>query len=417
MLVKEIHKWTLLDRFLKIVLVFFIVLLASSIQGHAAAPFSFIVVGDTRTEPYLPGGPYQEEVMKTILQKRYHEKPVRLFFDPKGLELERVEIQEDRDSTLSLYYHDGWPRSVVETGHNGVSHVIMREAGRKWVFDRIVSAIRKGPHNQEGGALFLVHGGDIPLFGYQGMSLDESPYWQLFDDELLSRLPPPDKDLGLPGRILAAVGNHEIWEDENISGMLTAMPWLKELGLSRDQRIYSTSFRNCRFIFLDSGDYSTPEDWTGQFPPFEKQMDYLTTELKKAKGSGANHVFIVYHKPSFVKVGHDPLPEGRNPHKYLKPFARDLNIIVLNSHTHTTEHYVVNGIRYLVLGGGGAPQKFDLTVNPSPEEELYWKGQGRVEEYNYLQVEVTGPHIRGVIHRFRPTEPQKPMSTVEVFRK
>lgn len=416
-MLKEIRKYTLMDTFLKIVLVFFIILFSSLIQGCKERPFSFIVIGDTRTEPYLPGGQYQEEIMKTILQKRYNKNPVHLFFDQNALELERVEIPEDGNSTLNLYYNNGWPHSIVRTSHNGLSRVIMRETGRKWVLDRIVSAIRKGPQTPEGSALFLIHGGDIPLFGHQGMSLDESPYWQLFDKELLSRLPPPDKDLGLPGRIFATVGNHEIWEDENISGMLTTMPWLKELGLSSDHRRYSMSFRNCYFIFLDSCDFNTPEDRTGQFTPFTKQMDYLKTELNKARGSGVDHVFIVYHSPSFVKVGHDPLPEGRNPHKYLKPFAGDLNIIVFNSHTHTTEHYMVDGIRYLVLGGGGAPQKFDPTANPSQEEELYWKGEERVEEYNYLQVDVTGPYIRGVIHRFRPTEPQKPISTVEVFRK
>ena len=46
-------------------------------------------------------------------------------------------------------------------------------------------------------------------------------------------------------------------------------------------RIYSTSFRNCHFIFLDSCDFNTPEDWTGQFPPFEKQMDYLRQSQRK----------------------------------------------------------------------------------------------------------------------------------------
>jgi len=293
----------------------------------------------------------------------------------------------------------------------------MRDTGRKWVFNRIVSAIGRGALNQPGGALFLLHGGDIPLFGYQGKNLDESPYWQLFDDELLSRLPPPDKEPGLPGRLLAAVGNHETWEDQDMSGMLTAMPWLKELGLSPEQRIYAATYRNCRFVFLDSGDYSTPQDWTGRFPPFEKQMDFLVKELTRAKGEGADHVFVVYHKPSFVKVGHDPLPEHRNPHRFLKPFAEDFNIFVFNSHTHTTERYRVGGVNYLVVGAGGAPQAFDPTDNPSAQEELYWKEERRVEEYNYLRVEVDGPRVRGVIHRFRPTETTHPMGVVEVFSK
>jgi len=393
-------------------------LMATGIQVFAAEPFSFIAIGDTRTEPYLTGGMEQAEVMEKVLKERYHNKPVRLFFDPTGLELSRAEIQE-RSAILTLYYRDGWPRTIVKVG-NGQSRVIMRDRGRKWVCNRIVSSINRGTADPANGALFVIHGGDIPVFGYQGTNLDESPYWQLFDDELLSRLPPPGKSLGLPGRALAAVGNHETWHDEKISGLLTAMPWLKALGLSDNRRIYSVTFRNCRFIFLDAGGSKTGiygEAWTSDDPDFKSQMAFLTNALNAAKSTGADHVFIVYHKPSFVKVGHDPLPMDQNPHTVIKEFAKDLNIVVFNSHTHTTEHYLVDGVNYLVLGAGGAPQAFDLTANPSPEAELYWKGRNRVEEYNYLKVTVDGPSIKGTIHRFRPADTMKPLSVVEVFGK
>jgi hypothetical protein len=38
-----------------------------------------------------------------------------------------------------------------------------------------------------------------------------------------------------------------------------------------------------------------------------------------------------------------------------------------------------------------------------------------VEEYNYLQVTVDGPNIKGIIHRFRPSNTMKPLSVMEVF--
>ncbi|MEJ2169346.1 MAG: metallophosphoesterase [Desulfobacterales bacterium] len=391
--------------------------LAAGIQVYAATPFSFVAIGDTRTEPYLTGGMEQAQAMEKVLKERYHDNPVRLFFDSTGLELTRAEIQE-QSALLTLYYRDGWPRTIVKLA-NGRARVLMRDMGRKWVCNRIVSAVNRGASDPANGALFVIHGGDIPVFGYQGATLDESPYWQLFDDELLSRLPPPGKNLGLPGRVLAAVGNHETWHDEKISGLLTAMPWLKALGLSDKRRIYAVRFRNCRFIFLDAGGYKTGsygEAWTSDYPGFDAQMAFLKKELKAAKETGADHVFIVYHKPSFVKVGHDPLIMDQNPHKFIKEFAKDLNIVVFNSHSHSTEHYLVDGVHYLVLGAGGAPQAFDLNANPSPESELYWKGQNRVEEYNYLQVFVDGPKIKGTIHRFRPTDALKPFSVMEVFK-
>src|SRR5215469_18562517 len=37
-------------------------------------------------------------------------------------------------------------------------------------------------------------------------------------------------------------------------------------------------------------------------------------------------------------------------------YAKDLEIVVFNGHVHTTELYVVDGVKYLLLGGGGAEQ-------------------------------------------------------------
>ena len=389
-----------------------------AVEVEAGTAFEFLVVGDTRTEPYLTGGQEQAEAMSNILKERYHNKPVSLFFDPTQLELTRAEIQE-RQSKLILYYKQGWPHMIVKVS-NGKSTVTMRDSGRKWVFDRIVSAVNRGAANPADGALFIVHGGDIPVFGYQGTTLDESPYWQLFDKELLSRLPPPDKNMGLPGRVLAAVGNHETWHDKEISGLLTAMPWLKKPGLSDKERIYSVTFQNCRFIFLDSGETKNGSErikWTSEYPTFKEQMEFLTEQLEAAKKTGVDHVFVVYHKPSFVKVRYYPLPMDQNPHRFIKKFANDFNIFVFNSHAHTTERYEEDGVHYLVLGGGGAPQAYDPKENPSPGDELYWNGDSRVEEYNYLQVKVDGSHIEGIIHRFRPTDMKRQMCVKEVFSK
>ncbi len=170
------------------------------------------------------------------------------------------------------------------------------------------------------------------------------------------------------------------------------------------------------FVFLDSGGYDeNGTQWSGTNPPFIKQMEYLTRKLTEAKSEKLNHVFVVYHKPSYVQVGHDPLPLEQSPHRFMTPFSKDLNIVVFNSHTHTTEQYVVDGIRYLVLGGGGAPQKYDRCKNPSRQKELYWSGRLRTEEYNYLEVRVDNDHLKGVIHRFRPTDPKDPIGSVVVF--
>ena len=96
------------------------------------------------------------------------------------------------------------------------------------------------------------------------------------------------------------------------------------------------------------------------------------------------------------------MPPSQNPHDVLKKYAQQLNVMVFNSHTHTTEYYVVDSVRYLVMGGGGAPQKFTNAPNPSTEHELYWDGAPRHEEYNYLKVKVAKDQIVGTVKKFTP---------------
>jgi hypothetical protein len=387
-------------------------------SASAGDGFSFLFVGDTRTEVYLPGDKSQSDWMSKLLKARYGSTP-ELFFDPTGTGLAQATVKESENSILTLYYKDGWPHMIISS-ENG-SRVVMRESGRKWVFDRIVVDVVRGAGDPSKGSLFCIHGGDIPLFGYQGATRDDSPYWQLFEKELLVRLPPATSKLHLPGRVFAAVGNHDSWGDDDLKGFLTTMPWLADFGVTSQNRIYSFPYRNCWFIFLDSGGNfldsgaSALSSWSSKTPDFEAQMSFLQQELSKARKHKANHVFVIYHKPSFVQVGHDPLPADQNPHSYLKPFARDLNIVVFNSHVHTSEHYQVDGINYFVMGGGGAPQAFDLAENPSPEEELYWAGKERVEEYNYLDIDVDGPHLKASMHRFRPNQTQHPVEVLEML--
>ena len=59
---------------------------------------------------------------------------------------------------------------------------------------------------------------------------------------------------GLPGRVFPAVGNHEVWDDSDVEGLLTAFPYLKKFGVSDKQLIYKFDYEGVRFIFL----------WTGQ---------------------------------------------------------------------------------------------------------------------------------------------------------
>jgi hypothetical protein len=82
----------------------------------------------------------------------------------------------------------------------------------------------------------------------------------------------------------------------------------------------------------------------------------------------------------------------------------------------------VDGVKYLVLGGGGAEQDPILpgrTHRKMPAGypmDQYWKGASPIEEYNYVLVDVKpGQPTKFTLNRFRPGSAE-PFATVELFK-
>jgi hypothetical protein len=116
-----------------------------------------------------------------------------------------------------------------------------------------------------------------------------------------------------------------------------------------------------------------------------------------------------------------PIPEPQNPHRLLAEYAKDLDIVVFNGHVHTTELYEVDGVKYLLLGGGGAeqdpilPGRTNLKLPTTYPPDQYWKGELRREEYNYVLVDVQpGQATKFTLNRFRPGSAE-PFATEVLF--
>jgi len=246
------------------------------------------------------------------------------------------------------------------------------------------------------------------------------------NDTMLSRLPPPDEEMraaGLGGRWLISVGNHEVWGDPSIEGTLDAVPYLRDLGVTPERLIYKFDFKATRFIFLWSGkyDYRSPAQWDGDRPRYAEQMVQMRRWLEEARSAGIRKAFIIFHYPVFCRSGLGPIPEPDNPHKDIAAFARDMEIVVFNAHVHTTELYDVDGVKYLVVGGGGAeqdpilPGRQNIPMPASYPPELYWKGEQKVQEYNYVLVDVEpNEKVKFTLTRFRPGSPE-PFATQALF--
>src|SRR5208283_484938 len=406
-------------------------------SGAADKGFSFEVYGDSRSMMYLPYKQDQEAEARKLMVDMFElvlpakvapevvAKDVKLIYDPKTKELVEMIMPFDTASEVTtLKFDRGW---VTEASVEdvkllpGVSRTMYRAAGGEWVAREVVKDV------QTGQADFILSTGDLVWWGKQADKPSESPYWKLVNEDVLRQLPHPDKRLkepGLDGRVFPAVGNHEVWGDTDVEGLLTLFPYLKKLGVSDKKFIYSFDYRGVRFIFLWTGGYDEkePSAWNATQPVYEEQMKQLRVWLDDAKAKSIKKVFISFHAPAFASCGLGPIPEAQNPHKEIAAYAKDLDIVVFNGHVHTTELYQVDGVKYLLLGGGGAEQDPILpgrTQNKMPDgypQDQYWKGASPIEEYNYLLVDVQpGKPTKFTLNRFRPGSAE-PFATVELFK-
>jgi hypothetical protein len=407
-------------------------------QGSAGGKgFSFAVYGDSRSMMYLPYRADQEAEARDLMADMFElvlpekvaaevvQKDVRLIYDPATHELVEMVMPFMTHSEVTYLTVDkGWvTEAAVEDVKllPGVRRTMFRLQGGDWVAREIVKDV------QSGRARFILSTGDLVWWGRQGGKPSDNPYWKLVNEDVLKKLPPPDEEMraaGLPGRVFTAIGNHEVWNDSDVEGVLSSFPYLKKLGVSDKQLIYKFDFNGARFIFLWTGkyDYREPTVWGATRPSYEEQMKQLKVWLDEAKGAGTRNVFIAFHNPAFARSGMGAIPDDQNPHKTIAAYAKDLDIVVFNGHVHTTELYDVDGVKYLLLGGGGAeqdpilPGRTHIKVPADYPPDLYWKGQAPKEEYNYVLVDVQpGQKTRFTINRFRPWSAE-PFATVEVFK-
>ena len=398
--------------------------------------FSFAAHGDSRPMMYLPMKDGKPELTKLFVEmfglvmpekiaEEVVARDVKMIFDPTTNELIRVIMPfMTKTEVMTLTVDKGW---VTEASVEdikllpGVHRTMFRLSGGEWVAREIVKEVRSGR------ARFVSNGGDVVWWGNQGHTIDDSPYWKRVNDTMLKQLPPADAEMraaGVEGRFLLSVGNHEVWGDPKIEGVLNAVPYLKKLGVTPDNLIYKYDFNGARFIFLWTGkyDYRSPSQWDGDRPKYAEQMKRMQQWLDEAKAKGIKKVFINFHYPVFARSGLGPIPADVNPHKLIAAYAKDMEVIVFNAHVHTTEIFDVDGVKYLMLGGGGAeqdpilPGRTSIKLPADYPPDLYWKGQPPQEEYNYVLVDVEpGQKTKFTLNRFRPGSAQ-PFATEELFK-
>ena len=231
---------------------------------------------------------------------------------------------------------------------------MFRLEGGDWVAKEVVEKVKSGR------ALFIVNTGDMVWWGKQGGLPSDNPYWKLVNENVLKQLPKPTARWRRPGcpahvsrrREPRSLGR---LRRGRIAGRL---PLLKEVRRLRQAAHLQVRLPG-RALHLPVDGRVRLSGALGLGPPrtvYEEQMKQLRLWLDEAKAEGTQKVFVSFHAPTFCRAGLGPMPESQNPHKPIASYAKDLDIVVLNGHVHTTELYEVDGVKYLVLGGGGAEQ-------------------------------------------------------------
>src|SRR6478752_3079844 len=216
--------------------------------------FSFAAYGDSRPMMYLPSKEGQPDLHKLFVEmfglvlpekvaEEVVKKDVKTIFDPVTKELIKVIMPfASKSEVMTLTVDQGW---VTEASVEdvkllpGVHRTMVRLQGGEWVAREIVKDV------QSGRAKFVINSGDVVWWGNQGLTVNDSPYWKRVTDTMLKQLPAPDDGMraaGLDGRFFMSVGNHEVWADPKIEGVLSAVPYLKKFGVTPENLIYKFDF-------------------------------------------------------------------------------------------------------------------------------------------------------------------------------
>jgi predicted phosphodiesterase len=202
---------------------------------------------------------------------------------------------------------------------------------------------------------FVLHTGDLVYLG------SEFPYWDAFfeiERELMSRIP-----------LFPALGNHEVNHQH----------YFDLFYLPGNERWYAFDYGNARFICLQV-------DGIVDFSSGSEQYDWLERELA---ANTQPWFFVYFHIPPYTSSLEDPDIE-QDVRQALAPLFEQYGVdVVFTGHHHNYERNEVNGVTYIVTGGGGAP----LCVMEEPELTR----AAFAVAYHFVLLEIDGDHLGATV--------------------
>ena len=181
---------------------------------------------------------------------------------------------------------------------------------------------------------FVVNTGDLVADGR------DTSLWPVFFDI--------ERELLRKAAFFPILGNHEN-NAKNFYDFLDARPY------------YSFDWGSAHFTLIDSDIANAGGTQAEKDAFWEKETRWLEEDLRSAQG--ADFRFLVAHHPPMTAV------RGRqkdNRHMAaLEPMFEKYRVSAgFFGHDHNYQHYLKNGVHYIVTGGGGAPL-YDVDTPPA----------------------------------------------------
>jgi predicted MPP superfamily phosphohydrolase len=153
-------------------------------------------------------------------------------------------------------------------------------------------------------------------------------------------------------------------------------------------------------LFETRNSYDSERNWYAEWGPVgfigieqyktrwaqdEEALLWLEETLIKLQDK--RYLIFSHHEPMYTFSNHGPWLEGR---EVIQPLLEEYGVdLVLSGHNHCYERFEVNGIPYIVTGGGGAPL---YSTGTGPEEEVpLFQNWGKF--YHYLRLEISDEKI------------------------
>jgi predicted phosphodiesterase len=221
------------------------------------------------------------------------------------------------------------------------------------VHRRVMAKIMAAEHPD-----FALHTGDLVENGA------DQALWPIFFDiehELLRHT-----------AFFPSLGNHERNDKQYYEFFDMALPY------------YSFNWGNAHFVILDSDVGNVADTPSARDTFWAAQQRWLEEDL--AKNQSAAFRFVAAHHPPMTAVENR---QGSNKEMTaLMPLFEKYHVTAgLFGHDHNYQHYLKNGIHYIITGGGGAPL-YDVKL---PPKDITVKA---VSIENFVTVSVNGTTAR-----------------------